>query len=134
MENTQSQKKLAAYGAYAGAFLFTVLIVLFSTKANGFATGVVAVAFHVVLFPVVAELTSASWAKAGGYGWLILDIAANVMQLNGIDPHISEGLRYGAHIPAIIWIITSSLKGSKPMMFVGILQAIIMGTYSFIAP
>lgn len=126
--------KMPSTAAYIGAVLFAVMIVMFNTITTSIIIGITAVAFHVVLFPVVASLPSASWAKAAGYGWLILDITANVMQINGIDEHITSAIRYGAHIPAVIWIITSSLKGSMPMRIVGILQALIMGSYSFIAP
>jgi hypothetical protein len=83
---------------------------------------------------VVAELPSTDWARAGGYGWLVLDIAANIMFLNGVEEHTTTALRYGAHIPAILWIITSSWKCNRAIQIVGILQATIMGSYSFIAP
>lgn len=134
MENQQSSNQLASTAAYVGAFLFTVLIVLFNTMPNSIAVPIVAVAFHVALFPVVAVLPSNDWARAGGYGWLVLDIAANIMFLNNVDEHICTALRYGAHIPAIIWIINASIKGNRSLQIVGILQALIMGSYSFIAP
>jgi hypothetical protein len=131
MEN----KKFAEAAAYIGAALFTLLIILFNTMPqNVVVISIVAVAFHVALFPVVATLPSNDWAKAGGYGWLTLDIAANIMRLNGVDEHICTALRYGAHIPAVIWIITASLKGNRALQIVGLLQALIMGSYSFIAP
>ena len=126
--------KTASVAAYAGAFLFAVLVVLFNTIPQHIAVPVVAVAFHVVLFPVVAALPSADWARAAGYGWLVLDIAANIMYINKVDENITTALRYGAHIPAVIWIITASLKGNRSMQVTGILQAAIMGSYSFIAP
>lgn len=124
----------AFVAAYAGAFLFTVLVVLFNTMPQHIAVPVVAVAFHVVLFPVVAALPSADWARAAGYGWLVLDIAANIMYINNVDEQTTTALRYGAHIPAALWIITASLKGNRFMRVTGILQAVIMGSYSFIAP
>ena len=114
MEIQAPTKKIASSAAYIGAVLFTVLIILFNIMPkNIVAISVVAVAFHVVLFPVVAALPSANWAKAGGYGWLSLDIAANVMLINGVDEHVCTSLRYGAHISAIIWIISASLKGNR---------------------
>jgi len=135
METQTSTNKFASTAAYIGAALFALLIILFNTMPqNILVVSIVAVAFHVVLFPVVAALPSTDWAKAGGYGWLSLDIAANIMLLNGVDIHICTALRYGAHISAIIWIITASLKGNRSLQVVGILQALIMGSYSFIAP
>ncbi|MEO6132475.1 MAG: hypothetical protein ABIQ02_11550, partial [Saprospiraceae bacterium] len=47
---------------------------------------------------------------------------------------ICTSLRYGAHISAIVWIIVASLKGNMVMQMVGIVQALIMGSYSFVAP
>jgi hypothetical protein len=135
METQPSSKKIASTFAYVGAVLFTLLIVLFNAMPQNFVPiSVVAVAFHLVLFPVVAELPSTEWARAAGYGWLVLDIASNIMLLNGVDEHTCTALRYGAHIPAIVWIITSSLKCNRSMQIVGITQAFIMGSYSFVAP
>ena len=135
MKNELNSNKTASIAAYFGAFLFAVLVILFNTMPqNVIPIVIVAVAFHVVLFPVVSILPSTDWARAAGYGWLTLDIAANIMQLNGVDEHITSALRYGAHIPAIIWIITSSLKCNRPIQIVGLLQALVMGSYSFLAP
>ena len=135
MKNELNSNKTASIAAYFGAFLFAVLVILFNTMPqNVIPIVIVAVAFHVVLFPVVSILPSTDWARAAGYGWLTLDIAANIMQLNGVDEHITSALRYGAHIPAIIWILTSSLKGNRPIQIVGLLQALVMGSYSFLAP
>jgi fatty acid desaturase len=135
MESQTSTRKFASGASYLGAALFALLIILFNTMPQNIVViAVVAVAFHVVLFPVVAELPSTDWARAAGYGWLVLDIAANIMQVNGVDEHTCTALRYGAHIPAIIWIITSSLKASRIMQVVGFAQALIMGSYSFVAP
>ncbi len=135
MKSQTSTRKFASGASYLGAALFALLIILFNTMPQNIVViAVVAVAFHVVLFPVVAELPSSDWARAAGYGWLILDIAANIMQVNGVDEHTCTALRYGAHIPAIIWIIISSLKASRIMQGVGFAQALIMGSYSFVAP
>lgn len=134
MQNQQSSRQLASIACYVGAVLFTILIMLFNTMPQSIAIPIVAVAFHLVLFPVVAELPSTDWARAGGFGWLVLDIAANIMFLNGVDEHTTTALRYGAHIPAILWIITTSLKCNRAIQIVGILQAAVMGSYSFIAP
>jgi len=131
----ESSPKLASACAYVGAVLFAILIILFNTSPKMvFPIAMVAVLFHVVLFPVVAVLPSTNWAKAAGYGWLILDIASNVMQLNGVDQQITSALRYGGHIPAILWIIVASLRCNTAIMIVGILQALVMGSYSFVAP
>ena len=131
----ESSPKLASTCANVAAVLFAILIILFNSIPNTvFPIAVVAVLFHVVLFPVVAFLPSTNWAKAAGYGWLILDIASNIMQLNGVDQQITSALRYGGHIPAIIWIIVVSLRCNTAIMIVGILQALIMGSYSFVAP
>ncbi len=107
---------------------------MFATVHNGIIIGIVAVTFHVLLFPVVANLPSTEWARACGYGWIILDITSNMMQVNGVDEHLCSALRYGAHIPAVIWIITSSVHCNRLMLSVGVVQGVIMAGYSFIAP
>ncbi len=42
------------------------------------------VAEHLLLFPVVAALPAPRWARAAGYGWLVIDMATEIMQLNGV--------------------------------------------------
>src|SRR6266567_220686 len=46
--------------------------------------GLLAVAPHLLLFPVVAALPAPRWAKAAGYGWLVIDISTDIMGLNGV--------------------------------------------------
>ena len=135
MKSEINSTKTASGAAYAGALLFTILVILFNTMPqNVVPIVIVAVTFHVLLFPVVAKVPSTDWGRAAGYGWLTLDIAANIMHLNGVDEHITSALRYGAHIPAIIWIIISSLHCNRKIQITGILQALVMGSYSFLAP
>jgi hypothetical protein len=134
MENQTSPQRLASTAAYVAALLFFFLIIMFATVHNGMIIGIVAVTFHVLLFPVVANLPSTEWARACGYGWIMLDIASNMMQINGVDEHLCSALRYGAHIPAVIWIITSSMHCNRQMLSVGLVQGVIMAGYSFIAP
>ncbi len=134
MENQPSPQKLASTAAYVSSILFFFLIIMFATVHNGMIIGIVAITFHVLLLPVVANLPSTEWARACGYGWVILDISSNMMQINGVDEHLCSALRYGAHIPAVIWIITSSMHCNHQMQIVGITQGLIMAGYSFIAP
>lgn len=134
MENQSSPQKLASTAAYIASILFFFLLIMFVTVHNGMIIGIVAVTFHILLFPVVASLPSPEWARACGYGWIILDTASNLMQINGVDEHLCSALRYGAHIPAVIWIITSSMHCNRQMQIIGITQGLIMGGYSFIAP
>ena len=134
MEDERSNRKLASAAAYIGAFLFVVLLVLFSSVHQIVIIALVSVAFHLILLPVVAELPAPEWGRAAGYGWLVIDIALNVAGLNGVDLQMLMSLRLGAHVVAAVWIITSSLRCSLPVRTVGILQGICFAGYSLLAP
>jgi hypothetical protein len=132
---------LAAYGA---AFLFAIHLVTYfipairdvTTSSSVFgaeALALLAVAEHLVLFPVVAILPAPPWARAVGYGWLILDIATDIMQLNGAPKLIYLSLRYGANVAASLWIASASWQGKGALRVIGIIVALDLVTYSFIA-
>lgn len=132
---------LAAYGAFA---TFVVLIVMFagvlpplgSHPPAGvvLVTAVDAIAFHLLLFPVVAALPAPDWGRAGGYGWLVIDIATNVMAINGVAAGTINGMRLGGHIAACLWIATAAASARGWTRGVGFVTVAALGLYSFIAP
>ncbi len=93
------------------------------------------VALHVVLFPVVAALPGPSWAKAAGYGWLVVDIALNIAVLNGFSLAAATSIRLGIHVSAAIWIaLAAAAQGTRALKAVGWAAAGAFGGYSFVAP
>jgi len=54
------------------------------------ALALLAVAEHLILLPVIAALPAPKWARAVGYGWLVLDIATDIMQLNGVVSRVAQ--------------------------------------------
>lgn len=133
----------AAYAAYGAAILFVVSLARFFfiprlgllanspivAELNG---GLLPVAAHLLLFPVVAALPAPRWARAAGYGWLAIDIATDIMALNGVSDTIYLPMRYGGHISAALWIGTASWQAKGAMRIVGLLLAFNLGAYSFI--
>lgn len=130
--------------AYIVAALFTIHLVTYlipgirdatpsSSALVAVLVGIVGVAEHLLLFPIVAALPAPPWARAAGYGWLVIDMATDIMQLNGIDKSIYLSLRYGGHISAALWIASASWQASGAMRIVGWLLALDLFIYSFIA-
>src|SRR5258708_30873207 len=83
-----------ATAAYGAALLFAIHLVTYfipairdvttSTSVLGAeALTLLAVAEHLILFPVIAALPAPKWARAVGYGWPILAISTDIMHLNG---------------------------------------------------
>jgi len=129
---------LAAYGATA---TFIVLAVMFAAVLPAFGThpplpllmavGIDAIAFHLLLFPVIAALPAPSWAKAAGYGWLVVDIASNVMAINGVAGDTTTALRLGGHIAAVTWVAAAAYSTRGWTRIVGYALAAFLGSYSF---
>jgi hypothetical protein len=101
----------ASYVAYLAAALFAVRLATFFVAPLRDATAttspvaaeviaVLGIAPHLLLFPVAAALPAPSWGRAAGYGWLVIDMATDIMQLGGVDQTTYLGLRYGGHISA----------------------------------
>ena len=90
--------------------------------------------FHLAVFLLVARLEAPEWARAAGYGWLILDVTAAVLTLNGVPYGIYEHVRFGGHIFGGIWIATASLSGSRPVRIVGVVTGLYLTSFSFASP
>jgi len=90
------------------------------------------VAAHLILFPVVAALPAPPWARAAGYGWLVIDITTDVMALQGVADTLYLPMRYGGHVSAAVWIAAASWQAKGATRIVGLLLALILGGYSLI--
>ncbi len=130
--------------AYAAAFLFAIHLVTYLIAPIRDATptsspivaellALLGVAEHLVLFPVVAALPAPRWARAAGYGWLVIDMATDIMQLNGAAKLTYLSLRYGGHIAAALWIVAASWRTKRALRFTGCFVALDLVVYSFIA-
>jgi hypothetical protein len=90
------------------------------------------VAPHLLLFPIVAMLPAPRWAA--GYGWLVVDIATDIMALNGVPVSTYLPMRYGAHVSAALWIAVTPWRIRGASCSIGLLLAVDLGGYSFVAP
>ena len=130
--------------AYAAAILFAIHLVTYVIAPIRDATptsspivaellGLLGVAEHLLLFPVVAALPAPRWARAAGYGWLVIDTATDIMQLNGVVKLTYLSLCYGGHIAAAMWIASASWQTKGAMRIIGWFVALDLALYSFIA-
>jgi len=144
VNETKLSQQRAAIAAYGAALLFAIHLITYfipairdvTTSSSVFgaeALALLAVAEHLILLPVIAALPAPGWARAAGYGWLVLDIATDIMQLNGVGKLTYLGLRYGANVAAAIWIASAAWQGKGAMRVIGVIVAIDIALYSFIA-
>jgi hypothetical protein len=130
--------------AYIDALLFAIHLITYFIPAIRDAKvtsaplasellAIIAVAEHALLFPIVALLPAPNWAKHAGYGWLVIDIATDIMQLNNVAAATYLPMRYGGHIAAAIWIASASWQAKGAFRVIGLILAIDLAIYSFIA-
>ena len=124
----------ARWPAIAAILLFLPVMVTFAMAPGVWWVNYPGILFHLALFLLVPKLDAPDWAKAAGYGWLVLDVQAGVMGLNGVPHAIFDYVRLGGHIFAGIWIVTASFSGSLPVKISGILAGGLMFLYSFASP
>ena len=131
---------LAPRAAYAGAALF-VLLIVYSLLGNGqpstalfIAMGVVGAASHLVLLPVVAAMPAPEWARAAGYGWLVIDTMLNVASVNGLDPNLAGALRLGGHASSALWMATAAQHSKGAVKAIGWPLAAVLMVHAFGAP
>jgi hypothetical protein len=136
--NETNSSRLAVGAAYIAAALFVVAFArFFLLPPEGSKNVVVAllgVAPHLLLFPVVAALPAPPWGRAAGYGWIVVDMATDIMALNGVATPTFIAMRYGGHLSAALWIALTSLQAKGATRIIGLLLALDLGGYSFVAP
>jgi hypothetical protein len=136
--NVTNAYRPAVGAAYVAAALFVVAFTrFFVLPPEGWGNVLVAllgVAPHLLLFPVVAMLPAPRWARAAGYGWLVVDVATDIMALNGVPVSTYLPMRYGGHVSAALWIAVASWHTRGASRSIGLLLALDLGGYSFVAP
>ena len=90
--------------------------------------------FHLVMFLLVAKLDAQDWAKAAGYGWVLLDVATGELTLSNIAFPSVFPIRLAGHIFGGVWITMVSLSAPRAMKIVGVITGVWLACYSFLAP
>jgi len=122
--------------AIAPIVLFVPSLVSFAVSEPGVVwpeyTGVF---FHLAILLLIARLDAPDWAKAAGYGWIILDVLTGILSINGVDYDITWPVRLGGHVLAGVWLVTAALYArQRAVQVTGIATGLWLGSYSFIAP
>jgi hypothetical protein len=94
----------------------------------------VGIFFHLAMFLLVFKLSAPEWAKAAGYGWLLLDVAAGALMINHVPRTIAGNVRLGGHIFAGIWFVMASLQGSSAAKLAGVPAGLFLFAYTFASP
>jgi hypothetical protein len=120
--------------ATAAILFFAPVVVTFAVAPGVWWADYLAILFHLSVFLLVARLPAPEWARAAGYGWLILDVVASVLTLNHVPPPIGEHVRLGGHIFAGIWMVAVSLPGSALFRIVGVIAGAWLALFTFGSP
>ena len=120
--------------AIAALLFFLPIVASQAISPGAWWTSYPSLLFHLAMFMLVAKLEAPDWAKAAGYGWLLLDITAGVLTLNHASREIAVNVRLGGHVFAGIWLATASLSGSRLVKVVGILIGASLFAYTFVSP
>lgn len=118
--------------AIAALLFFAPVVISFAVAPGHWWINYPGILFHLSLFLLVPKLDAPEWARAAGYGWLILDVTSGVMTMGNVAHDIAYFLRYGGHIFAGIWIVTVSLSGSRAVKITGVLAGALLFLYSFV--
>lgn len=132
---------LFAYGAAAlfAAHLTTYFVpairdaTLAQSAALAAALALLAVAQHLVVFPVVAALPAPRWAQLAGYTWLVVDMGTDLLQLGGAPKSLYLVLRLAINLVAALWIAAASLRACGATRALGVFVAVDFACYSFVA-
>lgn len=137
----------ATYAAYAAAVLFALHLATYFIPAARDATlasaagiaiplAALAIAQHLVVFPVVAALPAPQWARVAGYIWLVFDMGTDLAQLAGAPKSIYLVVRLVVNVLAALWIAAASWRArgaTRGMRGIGYFVALDTVAYSCIA-
>lgn len=138
------QHAVATRSAYAAAVLFAAHLTTYFVPSVRDATvstslriavalAVLAVAQHLVVFPVVRALRAPRWAQVAAYLWLVLDMCTDLLQLAGTPKSLYLVLRLGVNLFAALWIASASWSARGALRAVGLFVAFDFACYSCIA-
>lgn len=112
--------------------LFVPTILTFVLFPGTKISNVLGIFFHIAAFLVVARMPAPEWAKAAGYGWLVLDVLCGVMIVNDVPYSIAWPVRLGGHVLAGLWLVPVSLLCAPLYLrIVGVVTGLWLAAYSF---
>lgn len=120
--------------ALAAIIFFVPVAVSFAIAPNIWWQDYLGMLFHISLFLLVPWLPAPGWAKAAGYGWLVVDVVSGALSINAVSDTIAQPIRLGGHIFAGIWIVTASQSGSLPVRIVGTIAGVWLFAFTFFSP
>jgi hypothetical protein len=96
--------------------------------------GVLGVASHLVLLPVVLASGTLAWTRACGYAWIAIDVMLNVATVNGMALAAVTPLRLGSHVLTAVWIGDAALAAGGLATPVGLVLAALLAGHALTAP
>ena len=133
----------ASTAAYSAAILFALHLATYFVPSIRDATlshtaliavllAVLALAQHLVVFPVVAVLPAPRWTKLAGYTWLVIDMLTDLLQLGGAPKSFYLVIRLVINLVAALWIATASWRATGAIRGIGIFVAVDFACYSLL--
>ncbi|MDE3228492.1 MAG: hypothetical protein KGO05_01325, partial [Chloroflexota bacterium] len=107
---------------------------LATSAALAILVALLALAQHIVVFPVAATLPAPGWARLSAYVWLIGDMVSDLMQAGGVDVSRYLTLRLIVNVLAAVWLMGASWRAPLAMRIIGIFVSVSLVSYSLTAP
>ena len=120
--------------AIAAILMFAPVVASYAGSMHSWWLEYPGILFHLAIFMLVSRLPAPGWARAAGYGWLVVDVTVGVMTLNHVPNEIAMPIRLGGHIFAGIWIVNVSLLAIRPIKVTGFVTGGWLFAFSFVSP
>ena len=131
--------------AYTAALLFLALFISEALQTPYWVSPVFGLFSHLIVFPIIALWPAPNWARAAGYGWLIIDVTTNVAAWNlatmgltssnlQLTTILFESIRQGIHVNASIWIAAASWNAHGAIRLTGLLVAFFLTITALAGP
>ncbi len=131
IDSTEFSSKQAAQWGVSAFVLFFIMFASFTLKDKwdgiNFIIAYAGVGSHLALLPLIAVLRAPSWAKIGGYTWVMVDTILFVAALNGVADETIFPCRLGLHVAAATWPLGVALTNTKALRWAGFALAAALG-------
>lgn len=109
----------------AAALLFISFHIEVWPITTGKMARVIGVGYHLLMLPSVAALPAPQWARAAGFGWMLMDAALNGAAYAGLDTATGDAFRQGVHILSAVWVIAAGWTGGGWLAAAGTLLGVV---------
>ena len=79
------------------------------------------IGWHLGMLFVIALVDAPGWARAMGFGWIVVEFVLSGAAIQGLSPDIAMPIRSGGHLCTALWVAGAAWRKGAVLNIVGAL-------------